>query len=59
MVASATEFTRQAEHLLRAPGHFNWSTVTLLGLVVYVYAVEIERANWNVVLAGLAFWLMD
>jgi hypothetical protein len=48
-----------AEHLLRAPGHFAWSTVTLLGLVIYVYAVEIERRNWNVVLAGLAFWLMD
>jgi hypothetical protein len=53
------QFTLEAEHLLRAPGHFDWSTVTLLGLAVYVYAVEIERANWSVVLAGLAFWLMD
>jgi hypothetical protein len=52
-------FTREAERLLRAPGHFNWSTVTLLALVVYVYAVEVERANWSAVLAGLAFWLMD
>jgi hypothetical protein len=58
-VSSATPITRQAEHLLRAPGHFNWSTVTLLGLVVYVYAVEVERSNWNAVLAGIAFWLMD
>ena len=58
-MSSATPVTRQAEHLLRAPGLFNWSTVTLLALVVYVYAVEIERANWNAVLAGLAFWLMD
>jgi hypothetical protein len=24
-----------------------------------VYAVEVERANWSAVLAGLAFWLMD
>jgi hypothetical protein len=47
-------FTREAERLLRAPGHFNWSTVTLLALVVYVYAVEVERANWSAVLAGLA-----
>ena len=38
---------------------FDWSTVTLLALAVYVYAVEVERANWSVVLAGLAFWLMD
>jgi hypothetical protein len=45
--------------MLRATGHFDWSTITLLGLTVYVYAVEIERANWSVVLAGLAFWLMD
>jgi hypothetical protein len=57
--ASVPQFTREAEHLLRAPGLFDWSTVTLLALVVYVYAVEIERANWNVVLAGIAFWLMD
>ena len=33
--------------------------MTLLALVVYVYAVEVERANWSAVLAGLAFWLMD
>ena len=60
MIAGAVpEFTREAQHLLRAPGHFNWSTVTLLALVVYVYAVEVERANWSAILAGLAFWLMD
>jgi hypothetical protein len=52
-------FTCQAEHLLRAPHAFQWSTVTLLAFVVYVYAVEVERARWNIVLAGLAFWLMD
>ncbi len=54
-----TQFTREAEHALRASGHFNWSTITLLGLAVYVYAVETERGNWDAVLAGLAFWLMD
>jgi hypothetical protein len=58
-VASVPQFTREAQHLLRAPGHFDWSTVTLLALAVYVYAVEAERANWRAVLAGLAFWLMD
>ena len=26
---------------------------------MYVYAVEIERRNWSIVLAGLAFWCMD
>ncbi|MGO9487650.1 MAG: hypothetical protein ACLQBB_01325 [Solirubrobacteraceae bacterium] len=54
-----TTFTREAQHLLRQPGMFDWSTVTLLALVVYVYAVEVERANWSAILAGLAFWLMD
>ena len=52
-------YTCQAERLLRAPHVFQWSTVTLLALVVYVYAVEIEHARWDVVLAGIAFWLMD
>jgi hypothetical protein len=59
IAAGVPEFTREAEHLLRAPGLFDWSTVTLLALAVYVYAVEVEKANWSVVLAGLAFWLMD
>src|ERR1700677_4433873 len=59
LAAGVPQFTREAQHLLRASGSFEWSTVTLLALVVYVYAVEVERANWNAVLAGLAFWLMD
>jgi hypothetical protein len=59
VLAAVTSFTREAEHMLRASGRFNWSTVTLLALVVYVYAVEVERANWDAVLAGTAFWLMD
>lgn len=59
MLGEVTSFTREAQHLLRHAGMFDWSTVTLLALVVYVYSVEVERANWNAVLAGLAFWLMD
>ena len=58
-MATVPQFTLEAQHLLRAPGLFHWSTVTLLALVVYVYAVEVERANWSAVLAGLTFWLMD
>lgn len=45
--------------MLRAHGRLDWAIVTLLALAVYVYAVETERRNWNVILAGLAFWLMD
>jgi len=59
VLSAAAPFTREAQQLLRAPGHFNWSTVTLLALVVYVYSVEVERANWSAILAGAAFWLMD
>jgi hypothetical protein len=58
-VATVPQFTLEAQRLLRAPGQFDWSTVTLLALAVYVYAVEVEKANWSVVLAGVAFWLMD
>ncbi|MDW5597477.1 hypothetical protein VSS74_24220 [Conexibacter stalactiti] len=56
---AVTEATRVAEEMLRDTSSFQWSTVTLLGLVTYVYSVEIERRRWDVVLAGLAFWLMD
>src|SRR5438046_8348521 len=56
---AGTDAARQAEHMLRDTNTFQWSTVALLGLVVYVYAVEIERRRFDVVLAGLAFWLMD
>lgn len=54
-----TSFTRQAEQILRDPATFQWSTVFLLGVVFYVYAVEVERRRWDIILAGLALWLMD
>ncbi len=52
-------YTCTALHLLRAPNHFEWATVTLLALAIYVYVAEVERARWDIVLAGVAFWLMD
>lgn len=57
--AAFTEATREAESILRDGSTFQWSTVALLALVVYVYTVEVERRRWDIVLAGLAFWLMD
>ena len=48
-----------AEQLLRDPSQFKWYTVTLLALVMYVYATEVERRRYDIVLAGLAFWLAD
>ena len=58
-LAEISDASREALEILRDGSTFNWSTVTLLGLVVYVYSVELERRRWDIVLAGLAFWLMD
>ncbi len=49
----------QALSILRDPAQFQWYVIPLFALVVYVYAVEVERRNWNMVFAGLAFWGMD
>jgi len=54
-----TESASQALRILRDPGQFQWYVITLFALVVYVYATEIERENWSLVFAGLAFWGMD
>ena len=54
-----TESAMQALAILRDGSQFQWYVIPLFALVVYVYAVEVERRNWNLVLAGLAFWGMD
>ncbi len=54
-----TESAQRALSILRDPGQFQWHVIPLLLLVLYVYANEIERRNWNVVFAGLALWGMD
>jgi hypothetical protein len=54
-----TQAATQALQILRNPGTFQWYVITLFALVVYVYATEIERQNWSLVFAGLAFWGMD
>ncbi len=54
-----TPFTKQALSILRDPSTLQWYVIPLLALTFYVYANEIERKNWNLILAGLAFWGMD
>ena len=54
-----TESAAQALSILRDAGQFQWYVIPLFALVVYVYAVEIERRNWSLIFAGLAFWGMD
>ena len=39
---AVTEFTREAQHQLRDPSNFSWTTVTLIAFVSYVYSVEIR-----------------
>lgn len=54
-----TESARQAQAILRDPSHFQWYVVPLLLIVLYIYSVEVERKNWNVLFGGLALWGMD
>jgi len=54
-----TESARQAQAILRDPSHFQWYVIPLLLIVLYIYSVEVERRNWNVLFGGLALWGMD
>ena len=54
-----TESAAQALSILRDGNLFQWYVITLFALTVYVYANEIEKRNWNLIFAGLAFWGMD
>lgn len=51
--------SEQALNILRDPATFQWYLIPLLALIVYVYAVEIEKNNMRAVYAGLAYWGMD
>lgn len=57
MALAVVQYMHDAERILRDSSQFKWYTVTLLVLVMYVYAVEVERRRWDIVLAGLAFSL--
>jgi hypothetical protein len=54
-----TDAAQAAAKILRDGSLFQWYVIPLFALVVYVYAVEIEKRNWDLVLAGLAYWGMD
>ncbi len=54
-----TDAAAQALSILRDGSQFQWYVIPLFALVVYAYAVEIEKRNWNQFFAGLAFWGMD
>ena len=52
------EVTQAALSILRSGHPFQWYVVTLLALVVYVYANEISKKNWKPVAAGLALYMV-
>jgi hypothetical protein len=54
-----TQAASEALKILRDGSLFQWYVITLFALAVYVYAAEVERQNWSLVFAGLAFWGMD
>jgi len=54
-----TDAASQALSILRDGSQFQWYVIPLFAFVVYVYAVEVEKQNWNLIFAGLAFWGMD
>lgn len=49
----------QAQALVRDPTHFQWYVIPLLLVVLYAYGEQAAERRWNVVLAGIAFSLMD
>ncbi len=54
-----TKAASEALAILRDGNLFQWYVIPLFALTVYVYAAEVERQNWSLVFAGLAFWGMD
>ena len=49
----------QAQALVRDASHFQWYVIPFLLLVIHMYNEQAREKRWNVVLAALAFWLMD
>ena len=54
-----TPAATQALKILRDGSQFQWYVIPFLAFVLYVYSVEMQRKNWSLVFAGLAFWGMD
>jgi hypothetical protein len=54
-----TPASRSALAGLRRAVAFRWHVIPMLLVVLYIYAVEIERRRWDQVFAGLALWGMD
>ena len=54
-----TESALQAQSLLRDGDQFSWHIIPMFVVVLYIYFQEIDKGNWNRVIAALAFLGMD
>ena len=54
-----TESASTALSILRDGSTFQWYVIPFIAFIFYVYTVEVQKMDWNLVLAGLAFWGMD
>lgn len=54
-----SDATQQAMSILRDPATLQWYVIPLLALLFYIYTIEVQKRDWSLVLAGLAFWGMD
>ncbi len=53
------ESALQAQSLLRDTSQFTWHIIPMFLVVLYIYFQEIDKKNWNRVLAAFAFFGMD
>jgi hypothetical protein len=54
-----TDAAQQALSILRDASRFQWYVIPLFAMVVLFYFLEIEKKNWNAILAGLTLWGTD
>ncbi len=55
----ATSNAEQALSILRDTSNFQLYVIPLLLIVVYIYANEFEKQNWDVIAAGLTYMFLD
>jgi hypothetical protein len=56
LVMNNPQATQDALNILRSGDPFQRYVITLLAVVVYIYATEIKQQNWKGIAAGLALY---
>lgn len=51
-----TESATEAVRHLRSASHFEWYLIPILAFVIYVYVAELEKRNYDAVMAGAFFF---